>query len=291
MSNSYDKFTANFKKVIQKGAWICLNELKKTITPTHLFLGILSVPESRAFGLLKSNGITRFSLDEYSAYDTGKKLASINAKVEYSQVFSLSMDKEAVKILESAADIAIAYNHSSVGTEHLLAAMAELKSPPLVEYLKNTPLLFEELQQSVRTVLGNKNEIPLPVDTKQQENKSAAPSKHATEVKAKEKRNEHTLNPIRKTLQPTPALDYFTTDLTTEEYQKTTYPLIGREKEMARLMNILSRKTKNNPLLLGEPGVGKTALVEGLAQKIYQGKVPDLLASKQLLALDLNELG
>jgi ATP-dependent Clp protease ATP-binding subunit ClpC len=88
----------------------------------------------------------------------------------------------------------------------------------------------------------------------------------------------------------TPALDFFAVNLTDEIIQKKIDPVIGREEEIARLIQILSRRTKNNPILLGEPGVGKTAIVEGLAKKILQGQVPDILINKKIFSLDLSLL-
>lgn len=288
MLNSYDKFTENFKKVIQKGAWICLNELKKTLTPTHLFLGILSVTESLACEILKKNGISSLPLHEQQLYEPNALVTGIKPEVNYNQVFSLSMDTEAVKILEIAADIAITYNHSSVGTEHLLAAMVELKSAPLAEALQKTNVDVSKLKKNIEEVLKNNLSqldayYALPSQTK--------PSTHKIDQKTHRKVTEKKPAPLRRqAIQPTPALDYFTTDLTSLEKKKEYYPLVGREKEVARLINILSRKHKNNPLLLGEPGVGKTAIVEGLAQKIIEGDVPDILAAKRILSLDLNAL-
>src|SRR3990167_7652809 len=120
MFNSYDKFTNNFKKVIQKSAWLCLNELKKVITPSHLLLGILSVPESLAYEILKSFGLTDTAKTNLLINNNALKFTNIQARIDYNEVFSLSMDQASVHILERAADIAISYNHMHVGTEHLL---------------------------------------------------------------------------------------------------------------------------------------------------------------------------
>ena len=85
-------------------------------------------------------------------------------------------------------------------------------------------------------------------------------------------------------------LDLFTTDLTSQEAQKRIDPVIGREEEIERVMHILLRRTKNNPVLIGEPGVGKTAIVEGLAKRITEGRVPDILKKKRILSLDMSLL-
>lgn len=92
----------------------------------------------------------------------------------------------------------------------------------------------------------------------------------------------------KKKQSKTPALDFFATDLTNAKLQANIDPVIGRKGEIERLIHILSRRTKNNPVLLGDPGVGKTAIVEGLAKKVVEGNVPDALQGKRILRLDLS---
>src|SRR5581483_9787289 len=88
----------------------------------------------------------------------------------------------------------------------------------------------------------------------------------------------------------TPVLDYFTDDLIAKAKEKKIDPIIGRDEEIERMVRILNRKTKNNPVLIGEPGVGKTAIVEGLAQRIAAGTVPESLKNKRLLVLNMGSL-
>ncbi len=259
MFDYYDKFTNNFKKVIQRAAWLCLKDVNKIITADHLLLAILTVPDSLACEMLKKTGVIKPNQVKTVQNKT------LNLKLDYNQAFNFSMDKESIEILKKAAELAIKQNKASVGTEHLLYAMTELRSKPLLRILDKTAIKISALEKELLKLLPKKSDI----------RKNAAKTYRQKKI-------------FKKQFLSTPALDYFTIDLTNKQKQKELAPLIGREKELERLINILSRKHKNNPLLLGEPGVGKTAIVEGLAQKIYCGKVPDILINKRILSLDLN---
>ncbi|MFH1712682.1 MAG: ATP-dependent Clp protease ATP-binding subunit [Candidatus Jacksonbacteria bacterium] len=262
MFNYYDKFTNNFKKVIQRAAWLCLKDVNKIITADHLLLAILTAPESLACEMLKKTGVIK---SKQIKTVQSKALNLKIDKIDYNRVFNLSMDKESIEILKKAAELAIKQNKPSVGTEHLLYAMTKLRSKPLLRVLDKTSIKITDLEKELSKLLFKKSDIK------------------TTKIATKTYRQK---NLFKERFLSTPALDHFTIDLTNK--QKELVPLIGREKEMDRLINILSRKHKNNPLLLGEPGVGKTAIVEGLAQKIYCGKVPDILINKRILSLDLN---
>ena len=285
MFSSYDKFTTNFKKVIQRAAWICLNELKKVITPTHLLWGIFSTPECLAHEVLKNLGLHDPALHKELSSNT-----TINPLINYNEVFSLSMEQSAIRILERAADIAVLHRCTYVGTEHLLAAMLELKTPALIEELERAHVLLQELHNKLQNILEKNSFKTAPIAQRNNANleRTSLPATEAKHIKqgiAAQKKKRHFEEVLL-----TPTLDMFTTDLTSAERQKKSHPLVGRNQEIERLIHILSRKHKNNPLLLGDPGVGKTAIVEGLAERIYEGKVPDILAHKRILNLDLNAI-
>src|SRR3989338_1285034 len=285
MFSSYDKFTTNFKKVIQRAAWICLNELKKVITPTHLLWGIFSTPECLAHEVLKNLG-----LDDPTLHKELSSNTTINPLINYNEVFSLSMEQSAIRILERAADIAVLHRCTYVGTEPLLAAMLELKTPALIEELERAHVLLQELHNKLQNILEKNSFKTAPIAQRNNANleRTSLPATEAKHIKkgiAAQKKKRHFEEVLL-----TPTLDMFTTDLTSAERQKKSHPLVGRNQEIERLIHILSRKHKNNPLLLGDPGVGKTAIVEGLAERIYEGKVPDILAHKRILNLDLNAI-
>jgi len=271
MFNFYDKFSYNFKKVVQRAAWLCLNKKNnKKILPEHLFLGIMLVPESLAYQIMLGTGIITKKENKKHTAD----LYNLKPDTNYEQVMNLSMDPKSTRILETAGSIALKLEHKTISTIHLLAAMLQLKTEPLINQIKKRQKKEEALKKALQNLLHNlKNQPNVNLDKN--------PKKRNSKIIKKT---------IKKKFKSTPALDHFAVDLTSAQIQKKISPLIGREEEIKRIINILSRHRKNNPLLLGEPGVGKTAIIEGLAQKIYHGKAPDILANKRILNLDLNAI-
>lgn len=189
-------------------------------------------------------------------------------------------------VLERAMIIAQENQHTYIGTEHLLAAILALSDSAIPRFFNTTAADLKELQKQIDAVIANASHFP-----------------HLSEVNDVMERmhdslhdsfpldqNEPDAPPPTKRGQPKKqsALEFFATHLTDPEIQKGIDPVIGREHEIERVIQILSRRTKNNPLLLGDPGVGKTAIVEGLAKRILEGKVPDLLLNKKIYALDMS---
>jgi len=198
--------------------------------------------------------------------------------------------------LEKGILAAYERSHTYVGTEHLLYGIADLDISAdifdtfdidieaLVDHIESFFQNMErfpevedvsEMMEQIQEITGEDPSRPLQTPSKIPTKKQKTPS-------AKKTKNINS----RKQKQAT-ALDMFAVDLTDKYVQATIDPVIGREKEITRLMQILCRKTKNNPVLVGEPGVGKTAIAEGLAKRIIEGNVPDVLKRKQILSLDL----
>ena len=163
---------------------------------------------------------------------------------------------EAKRVTETAKYIAQQMKHSWIGTEHLLLALIKEENTLAAKCLKNFGIDFAKVQREVLNLI---------------EGNSGAGAKSKGDFEKSR----------------TPALDTFGRDLTQLAREGKLDPVIGREDEIERILQVLCRRTKNNPILLGEPGVGKTAIVEGLAQKIVAGDIPELLAGKRLLSLDL----
>src|SRR5438876_582400 len=171
----------------------------------------------------------------------------------------------AKNVLELAMSEARELNHSYVGTEHLLLGLLREEKGIAAQVLTDAGVNLEQARAETLRLLGS--EMPA---TPAGGGTGAQPTPPKSEKKSK-----------------TPALDHFCRDLTQLAAEGSLDPTIGRQKEIERVMEILSRRKKNNPVLIGEPGVGKTAIVEGLAQLIATGQCPDALKDHRVLALDM----
>ena len=272
-----NKFSLNFLKVcvlaweIAKDEYIEKNKTNYDITnkealnnvlisPKHLFFAISIFPTSLAFSVLnkfkKINKIFDANLDN-----------RINASLVFlKNDFSLLKNKFDVQtrdIVNDALMIATSYDHYYVGTEHLLYCLLKSDNKELFDILKTSGINVDEVIKNILQIL------------KSISNFSNFANNYAGGLLNNQKN---------------PALDFFTTDLTDEVIQEDIDPVIMRDKEIERVIYILSRRYKNNPILLGNAGVGKTAIVEGLAKKIMNNEVPDTLIGKKILKLDLNSV-
>jgi ATP-dependent Clp protease ATP-binding subunit ClpC len=173
--------------------------------------------------------------------------------------------KRGQKLFEDSAEEARNMGHEYIGTEHLLLAAIKEQGSIVARYLSKYTITAGGLRDAIMQISGAGD--PRQVQTPGAKKKTQTPPK-----------------------KPTPTLDEFGRDLTAFAREGKLDPVIGREKEIQRVIQILARRTKNNPVLIGEPGVGKTAIVEGLAQKIIDATVPEVLIGKRVLTLDLASL-
>jgi len=180
----------------------------------------------------------------------------------------LPQTPRAKKVIEYAIEEARNLNHNYVGTEHLLLGLLREQDGVAAQVLMNLGLKLEDVREEVLNLLGAANESD---DTVEQASGGGGGGPETTK-KGKSK---------------TPALDSFGRDLTEMAREGKLDPVIGRQREIERVIQILCRRQKNNPVLLGEAGVGKTAIVEGLAQKIVSGEIPEILADRRIVVLDL----
>ncbi len=180
-----------------------------------------------------------------------------------------ALNDDARFLLMSAIKLAAQANHVSVDAEHLLLAMVSDQKQLAYEVIERLGVNPEHIHKQIQSLFNEIAEIDQLV-----KQGDKGPKK----------------TPKGKPKGKTPALDYFAVDLTKKAGHKELDPLVGRQKELDRVIQILSRRTKNNPILVGEPGVGKTAIVEGLAQRIISGDVPTQLLGKRLISLDLTLL-
>ncbi|MBU1038825.1 ATP-dependent Clp protease ATP-binding subunit [Patescibacteria group bacterium] len=182
---------------------------------------------------------------------------------ELLEILNKGLSPAVKKIIEQSVLIAWRNKHRYIGTEHLLLAL--ISAPE-----QEINALWQEIELDTKNLKDNLHQAL----------KGAGRFAELTDNLTTEKETDASSN-------ATPALDFFCLDLTNLETQNKIDPVIGRHKEIDRLINILSRRTKNNPLLLGDPGVGKTAIVEGLAKRINHNDVPNWLLDKRILSLDL----
>jgi ATP-dependent Clp protease ATP-binding subunit ClpC len=240
----------------------------------HLLLGVIREGENTAVRILKSFNVDLYELRkeiELAVKDkTGKNVANIN---------SLPLTKQAEKVIRVTVLEAKALKSNTVETEHLMLSILKNKENIATQILNQFDVDYDLFRQELGIVKSNepKAEFPEENDEEFEEEKKSGSLKSAPKSAGTAKSK-------------TPVLDNFGRDITRMAEMGTLDPIVGREKEIERVSQILSRRKKNNPILIGEPGVGKTAIVEGLALRIVQRKVSRVLFDKRVISLDLAAL-
>ncbi|MDD3088338.1 MAG: ATP-dependent Clp protease ATP-binding subunit [Candidatus Omnitrophica bacterium] len=251
MMAAFNRFTERARKVIL----LAKEEAKRFnhdyIGTEHILLGLVKEGEGVAAAVLTSLG-----LDSENIREEVEKLVQPGLSKVISE--DIPFTPRAKKVIELAMDEARSLGHNYIGTEHLLLGLIREGDGVASQVLMNMGLDLKSVRDEVLNLLG-----------------SSVPG-YAQNAEAKRKKKTRT-----------PALDSFGRDLTEMAREDELDPVIGRDKEIQRVIQILSRRKKNNPILIGEAGVGKTAIVEGLAQKIYSGDVPEVLKGRRLIILDL----
>ncbi len=267
-----NNFSAQVKEIISYSREEALRLGNDFIGTEHLLLGLIREGDNTAIRILKSFNVDLYELRkeiELAVKDkTGKNIANIN---------SLPLTKQAEKVIRVTVLEAKALKSTTVETEHLMLSILKNKENIATQILNQFDVDYDLFRNELGITKGNdvRSEYSEEGDDEFDEEKKYAQqkSKAAGAVKSK-----------------TPVLDNFGRDITRLAENGSLDPIVGREEEIERVSQILSRRKKNNPILIGEPGVGKTAIVEGLALRIVQRKVSRVLFDKRVVSLDLAAL-
>src|SRR5882762_493268 len=256
--NGYN-FTDRVRKVLQMAREEAARLHHEYVGTEHILLGLIREGEGVAAAVLTNLNVDLEEIQQKieETVKKGKAAAAAGPDLPYTS--------RAKKVLELAMSEARELNHSYVGTEHLLLGLLREEKGIAAQVLTDAGVNLEQARAETLRLLGSEMPSgPAPSGS------GAPPASPKSEKKSK-----------------TPALDHFCRDLTQLAAEGALDPTIGRQKEIERVMEILSRRKKNNPVLIGEPGVGKTAIVEGLAQLIASGQCPEALKDHRVLSLDM----
>ena len=259
-----NRFTTHLKEALQKALGFAIANGRELVEPGDLVVGLLHEKGSIGAEVLTKAGIT---IEKAEARFRGTPAAP-------GQLATPDLSHAVKRIIEKCVLTAHLNEHKYVGTEHLLSALLTSDDPVLKAFFDEAVPDLTVLREQIANVLRSTSRFP---DISTQDLEEAA---------------DEALPPIGPRPQPqrqtrVSALETFARDLTKPDLSEQLDPVIGRERELERVIEILCRRTKNNPVLLGDPGVGKTAIVEGLAKRLTAGDVPDSLYGKRVLSLDL----
>jgi ATP-dependent Clp protease ATP-binding subunit ClpC len=265
----YERFTDRARKVMQLANQEAQRFNHEYIGTEHILLGLVKEGSGVAANVLKNLDVDlrKIRLEVEKLVQSGPEMVTMG---------KLPQTPRAKKVIEYSMEEARNLNHNYVGTEHILLGLLREQEGVAAQVLMNLGLKLEEVREEVLNLLGHGLEG---------EGASERGGREGVGVGGGSSGESQSSSRGGKS--KTPALDSFGRDLTELARQNKLDPVIGREREIERAIQILCRRQKNNPVLLGEAGVGKTAIVEGFAQRVVAGNVPEILAEKRIVVLDL----
>ncbi len=262
----YERFTDRARKVMQLANQEAQRFNHEYIGTEHILLGLVKEGSGVAANVLKNLDVDlrKIRLEVEKLVQSGPEMVTIG---------KLPQTPRAKKVIEYSMEEARNLNHNYVGTEHILLGLLREQEGVAAQVLMNLGLKLDDVREEVLNLLGHGMESGEGGERGGREGAGGERGEASGSSKGSKSK--------------TPALDSFGRDLTELAKQNKLDPVIGRAREIERAVQILCRRSKNNPVLLGEAGVGKTAIVEGFAQRVVAGEVPEILADKRIVVLDL----
>ncbi|MCE1253312.1 MAG: ATP-dependent Clp protease ATP-binding subunit [Anaerolineae bacterium] len=263
-----ERFTQRARRVLSLAHQEAERLKKDTINTEHVLVGL-----AREDGGVAGRVLRDLGLEVERIVEIVEKLGGYGSQ----SPDRIELSSGVQQILEYAIEEARRMGHQYIGTEHLLLALLRSSDGLASDVLRKLGVTPEQIRRQTRRVLNESGAAPATSATAQtsQPQKASATAGSKTEKERNAK---------------TPLVDQLAVDLTTKAEEGKLDPVIGRQQEIERVIQVLARRNKNNPALIGEPGVGKTAIIEGLAQRIIEGDIPAPLLNKRVLQLDVGSL-